>query len=86
MAVEKAMFVVIGVIGAIIGITALLSQAPTVADLTNTATGTALANAGITGNTLAGTVYSFMNVFWALAGLGLAVAVVYLGGKKAGYF
>jgi len=86
MAVEKAMFVVVGVIGAIIGITALLSQAPTVATLTNTATGSALANAGITGNTLAGTVYGFMNVFWALAGLGLAIAVVYLGGKKAGYF
>jgi len=61
--------VVVLVIAAIIAITAIANQAPTVAGLTNTATGTALANAGITSTTLAGVVYSFINVFWALGAL-----------------
>ena len=74
--VHFAVYIILGVIGVLIGITAMLSQAPTIATLTNTATGTALANAGITGNTLAGTVYSFVNVVWALGPFILPVVFV----------
>lgn len=73
--------IVFAVIGIIIAITAWTNQAPTVATQTSTATGTALANAGVTSTTLAGTVYSFVNVFWALGVLVIAgiVAFKYLG-------
>lgn len=76
-ALKSGLLIIFIVIGAIIGITAMLNQAPTVASLTNTATGTTLANAGVTSSTLAGTVYSFANVFWALGALGIVAAVVY---------
>ena len=81
---KYAIGVVLAVIGAIIAMTAMAGQAPTVATLTNTATGTALANAGITSTTLAGTVYSFVNVFWAIGILllpFLVIGVVVLHGK-----
>lgn len=55
-ALKFGMAVIFLTIGAVIGATALLNQAPTIAGLTSTATGTALANAGVTSNTLAGTV------------------------------
>lgn len=85
--INKAIAVVIVVIATIIGMTAMLNQAPTVASLTSTATNSALANAGITSSTLAGTVYSFINVFWALAPLLLPVTLL-LGAvaKGKGYF
>ena len=71
--IEKAIGVIFVVIGVVIGITAMMNQAPTVANSVSTSTGTALANAGITGNTLAGQVYSFVPVLYALAPLLLIV-------------
>jgi hypothetical protein len=79
-----ALFLVLAIVAVIIGVTALTTQAPTVAVATNTASGSALANAGITGNTLAGTVYSFYNVFWALGGLAIVGLIVFVA-KKQGY-
>lgn len=83
-AVKLGMGLIFAVIGIIIGITAWTNQAPTVATQTSTATGTALANAGVTSTTLAGTVYSFVNVFWALGVLFIVgiLAFKYLGGSK----
>ena len=58
--------IIVAVIGSLIAMTAMAGNAPTIAALTNTAAGSALANAGITSTSLPGTVYSFVNVFWAL--------------------
>lgn len=68
--------VVLAVIGAIIAMSAMAGQAPTVATLTNTAAGSSLANAGISSTSLAGTVYSFVNVFWAIGILLLPFLVI----------
>lgn len=81
---EMGIGIVFAVIGIVIGITAWTNQGPTVATSTSTATGTLLANAGVTSTTLAGTVYSFVNVFWALGALVIVgvLAFKYLYGKK----
>ncbi len=65
--------VILLAIGVVIGMTALAGQAPTVAGLVDTSTGTLLANAGITSTTLAGAVYGFVNVLYALAVLALPI-------------
>ncbi len=84
--INAAIFVIVAVIAIVIAITALMSQAPTVAISTSTASGSALANAGITSNTLAGLVYSFINVLWALlpfvviAGAILGFYAIFKGG------
>ena len=82
--VEGALGVIFAVIAIVIAVSVITNQAPTIASSSSTATGTALANAGITSSTLAGTVYSFGNVLWALGFLvavGLVAAVV---AKKMG--
>ena len=93
--IKFAVGMVLGVIGMVIAITAVMNQAPTVATLTSTDCSfgiatenctTALQNAGVTGSTLAGTVYGFVNVFWAL--LPLLIPVAFIGAliaKQKGY-
>ena len=61
------------VIGAVIGMTIYLQQAPTVHSLTDTATGKPLEN--VTGT--AKTIYQNGDVFWALGFLALIAGVVY---------
>lgn len=83
-ATNAALGVIFAVIAIVIAVSVITNQAPTIADDSDTSTGTALANAGITSDTLAGTVYSFGNVLWALGFLvavGLVAAVV---AKKMG--
>ena len=87
--IQGALAVIFSVIAIVIAVTVITNQAPTIAsDSATSCSGvnctTELQNAGITGNTLAGTVYSFGNVLWALGFLvsvGLVAAVV---AKKMG--
>lgn len=93
--VTAALAVIFSVIAIVIAVSVITNQAPTIATSSATSCGagtgtstenctTSLQNAGITGSTLAGTVYSFGNVLWALGFLvavGLVAAVV---AKKMG--
>jgi len=83
-ALEMGIGIVFAVIGIVIAVTAWTNQAPTVATSTSTAAGTALANAGVTSTSLSGTVYSFVNVFWALGALVIVgiIAFKYLHDHK----
>ena len=81
--------IIFAVIGLSLGISAWLSQAPTIATQTSVASGTALSNAGVTANTLAGNVYSFVNPVYALGPLvmiGGVLAIGFLVGKSKGLF
>lgn len=92
-ATNAALGVIFAVIAVVIAVSVITNQAPTVAEQSRTSCNlgtstenctTALENAGITGATLAGTVYSFGNVLWALGFLvsvGLVAAAV---AKKMG--
>lgn len=77
-----AILIISAIVGVIIGVTAFLQTAPTVSSLASTSAGTALANAGVTSSTLAGTVYSFYPVVWALGGFAVVAGVLFLGKGK----
>lgn len=73
---------IVSAIAGVIAVGVLTGSAPSIASQTSVATGSALANAGITAGTTSGLVYSNVNVFWALAVLLAVPALLFIGYKK----
>lgn len=87
---DYAVLIISAIVGVIIGVTAFLQTAPTISTLTATACTsgvnctTELQNAGVTSSTLAGVVYSFYPVVWAIGGFAVVASVLFLGKKHVG--